>query len=175
MGSVCTFAITLRYIKIALCMAEPLQLLTLLTPFSKPSDRLVPVHWRMLPPARRGPIPALPELPSLFDERPGVRWGWEDGGGWGKRGLRDCVGRHGTAWMPAHAVARRYRWSGPGTPTTQAGTTHTHTHRHTYTHARTHTHTSPTSHNRQTTQQTTEPRAQENQENQTQTPDLVTP
>lgn len=66
--SVCTLAITVRYIKIARNMAQPLQPLTALTPFSEPSDRLVPVHWRMLPPARRGPIPALPELPSLFDE-----------------------------------------------------------------------------------------------------------
>lgn len=154
MRSVCTFAITLRYIKIALDMVQPLQLLTVLTPFPEPSDRLVPVHWRMLPPARRGPIPALPELPSLSDERPGGAMGM---GGWRRMGERRTKGLCRTAWDGMDACTR----CGEAIPVVWARNTddpsghHTHTYIHTRTHARTHhAHTHTLAH---LTQQTDHP------------------
>lgn len=89
----------------------------------------------MLPPARRGPSPLCKSLPSLsMGDQGAMRMG-ED------RIVSDGMGRHGTAWMPAHAVARRYRWSGPGTPMTQDGHTHTHTRTSTRTHSHTHSRT----------------------------------
>lgn len=118
----------------------------------------------MLPPARRGASPLCQSCQafSMSDQGAMRMGGW---GGW--------VGEHrtvsdgmGTAWMPAHAVARRYRWSGPGTPTTQAGT-------HTQTHSHSHTHTPHPPHTDHT-QQTVRPEHTADPD-QTQTPDLVTP